>query len=112
MTERKTTLVTIDDGFFLTEDEPKTAKAVIALLQNQLSQIPAEHADSATISLWGQHEYGFGGSICYRRPETDEECQERIENETAERFSLEKYERQQLKKLIAKYGVPTADEHF
>ncbi len=89
-------------------DVPTKLCAIGTWAEQYLSDVPAEFRDSVNIDISSTG--GYEGShyayieIYYYRPETDEEMDERIRQETDSLAKYENNERQKYAELKAKFG--------
>lgn len=91
---------------------PEDPAGFMAWFQERIERIPPEHRARATIEIRTQSGY-YGDSsasleITYKREETDEQFDSRLERERQARQQREAQERHTLARLQAKYGKPSA----
>ena len=110
MSRRKTlTIMALDLSLY--DIDGDTLDGLIELLEDAWEKIPGEFRPTAKVDLVPGWEDGFTGlRVEYERPETDDEVNKRLEEaaqyEAATAALVEKTERQQLEKLLKKYGAP------
>ena len=71
-----------------------------------VEKVPPEFREAATLELMSD-EYNAALVVSYRRPETDEERDRRVEQTAAEDEKVERRERAELARLLEKYRGET-----
>ncbi len=86
---------------------PKKLVDLIPWVEKYLELIPEEYRDSAAfepLSFRESHrDYWLNVKVYFHRPETDEEMEERLAEEEAQRLEQQRAERQMLEELKEKF---------
>ncbi|NQV44381.1 MAG: hypothetical protein HQ501_05725 [Rhodospirillales bacterium] len=87
---------------------PKKLVDLVPWVEKYLELVPEEYRDSAAIETVSfrdsLRECWLNVKVCFHRPETDEEMEERLADEEAQKVEQQKLERQMLEELKERFS--------